>query len=165
MFDISSITNKDQSIFYQTLKEFVQGILYEERDLIANLANVASLLYNTMDDVNWAGFYLLKEDELVLGPFQGKPACIRIKVGDGVCGKAVATGQIQRVDNVHSFEGHIACDGDTNSEIVIPIYNNKKVVAVLDIDSPILNRFNEMDHEELKKITHYLSEGCNWEVL
>lgn len=164
MFDISSIANGKQEEFYQSLHDFVQGIMYDEEDLIANLANVASLLYNTMENVNWAGFYLLKKEELVLGPFHGKPACIRIKVGEGVCGKAVSTGQTQRVDNVHLFEGHIPCDGDTNSEIVIPIYKKNEVVAVLDIDSPILHRFNEVDQRELEKITRYLSDGCNWEV-
>ncbi|WZL80284.1 GAF domain-containing protein [Vallitaleaceae bacterium 9-2] len=165
MFDISSIKNENQKSFYEALYNFVEGILHEEKDPIANLANVASLLYNTLDNVNWAGFYLLKEEELVLGPFQGKPACIRIKLGEGVCGKAVSEKSTQRVMNVHEFPGHIACDGDTNSEIVIPLYHEQRIIAVLDIDSLILNRFNATDQEELEKIARYVSDGCNWEVI
>lgn len=120
------------------------------------MANISSLLYHTMEDVNWVGFYLLEEEELVLGPFHGKPACIRIKVGQGVCGTAVSTKQTQLIHNVHEFEGHIACDGDTNAEIVIPLYKDGKCFGVLDIDSPKKNRFNEVDKKGLEEIARIL---------
>ena len=108
----------------------------------ANLANASALLFNTLDDINWAGFYLLENNTLVLGPFQGKPACIEIPIGKGVCGTAAAKGETVVVDNVHEFPGHIACDGASNSEIVIPLFENGNVVGVLDIDSPIFSRFS-----------------------
>ena len=120
-----------------------------------NLANASALLYDTLEDLNWAGFYLMQDEKLVLGPFQGKPACIEIEVGKGVCGTAVAKRKTVLVKNVHEFEGHIACDSASNSEIVVPIFNGDEVVGVLDIDSPIFERFDESDRvglEELVKI-------------
>ena len=112
---------------------------------IANLANAAALLYHSLDGLNWAGFYLLEGDALVLGPFQGRPACIEIPVGRGVCGTAVAEGRTQLVPDVHQFPGHIACDSASNSEIVVPIRADGKIVGVLDLDSPHLGRFTEED--------------------
>lgn len=164
MFQIEHLHTLDKEEFYQGLYEFVLGLTHDERNLIANLANVASLLFNTMKEVNWAGFYLMKNGELVLGPFNGKPACIRIAVGKGVCGTAVLSKETQLVKDVHAFPGHIACDGDTNSELVIPIIVNKKVVGVLDLDSPVLERFNETDQKELEKMVEHLVQCCDWEV-
>ena len=112
---------------------------------IANLANASALLYGALEDVNWAGFYLMKDGRLVLGPFQGKPACIEIPVGRGVCGTAVAQDKTQRVPDVHQFPGHIACDGASRSEIVIPIHAGGQIAGVLDLDSPIRGRFTEAD--------------------
>ena len=116
----------------------------------ANLANAAAILSNGMEAVNWAGFYLMENDRLVLGPFQGKPAVVEIAVGNGVCGTAVAENKIQRVEDVHCFCGHIACDMASNSEIVIPLNKNGEIFGVLDMDSPIIGRFTENDEKELK---------------
>ena len=114
------------------------------------LANASALLYDSLDDINWAGFYLLRNGQLVLGPFQGKPACIHIKVGKGVCGTAVSEDRTQRVPDVHAFPGHIACDSASNSEIVIPLHKEGMVIGVLDIDSPIYDRFTEEDQVGLE---------------
>ncbi|WAG25194.1 GAF domain-containing protein [Vibrio alginolyticus] len=140
---------------YQRLTKQAVALIESEPDYIANLANLSSLLFMELDDLNWAGFYLTKGEELVLGPFQGKPACVRIPMGRGVCGTAAQTNTIQRVYDVHEFEGHIACDAASNSEIVIPFSINGKVVGVLDIDSPSIGRFNETDEEGL---THFMVE-------
>jgi len=125
---------------------------------IANLANASALLYQSMEDLNWAGFYLMEDGKLVLGPFQGKTACIEIAVGKGVCGTAVAEDATQLVADVHQFPGHIACDSASNSEIVVPIHQNGQVVAVLDIDSPSLNRFSEADREGLEAFVRILEQ-------
>ncbi|GIU19810.1 GAF domain-containing protein [Shewanella sp. MBTL60-007] len=131
--------------FYDTLNRQVQALLASEDDTIAALANFSALLNDNLTDLNWVGFYLLKNNELVLGPFQGKVACSRIPVGKGVCGTAVVTNSTQRVDDVHQFVGHIACDSASNSELVVPLRRNGKVIGVLDIDSPSLSRFSEID--------------------
>ncbi|AQW56593.1 GAF domain-containing protein [Vibrio owensii] len=140
---------------YQRLTKQAVALIESEKDYIANLANISSLLFMELDDLNWAGFYLKKGDELVLGPFQGKPACVRIPMGRGVCGTAAQTNSVQRVYDVHEFEGHIACDAASNSEIVIPFTINGEVAGVLDIDSPNIGRFNEIDEEGL---THFMVE-------
>lgn len=140
---------------YQRLTKQAVALIESEKDYIANLANISSLLFMELDDLNWAGFYLKKGDELVLGPFQGKPACVRIPMGRGVCGTAAQTNSVQRVYDVHEFEGHIACDAASNSEIVIPFTMNGEVAGVLDIDSPNIGRFNEIDEEGL---THFMVE-------
>lgn len=127
-----------------------------EHDLIANMANVSALLFNYLDEVNWAGFYLFKENQLVLGPFQGQPACIRIPMGKGVCGTAAAERKVQRITDVHAFDGHIACDAASNSEIVIPLIVNGDLVGVLDIDSPVFSRFDEEDEKGLTAIANLL---------
>lgn len=134
---------------YARLTQQALGLIEGETDYIANLANISALLNMELDDINWVGFYLFKDGELVLGPFQGKPACIRIAVGKGVCGTAFATETVQRIDDVHLFEGHIACDAESNSEMVIPFYRNGELAGVLDIDSPKFNRFNEIDEKGL----------------
>ena len=125
---------------------------------IADLSNAAALIYNALDDLNWAGFYLKEGDILVLGPFQGKPACIEIPMGRGVCGTAAIMNETLVVENVHEFSGHIACDGASNSEIVIPLRANGNVVGVLDIDSPIFNRFDETDKAGLEALAKIIEK-------
>ncbi|PKH04637.1 GAF domain-containing protein [Moritella sp. Urea-trap-13] len=130
---------------YQRLAQQADALMAEENHLIANLANLSALLFMELEDVNWAGFYLYENNELVLGPFQGLPACIRIPVGRGVCGTAASTLQSQLVTDVHDFPGHIACDAASNSEVVVPIVVNDKLIGVLDIDSPSIGRFDQDD--------------------
>lgn len=144
--------------FYQRLEQQARALLSGESDTIANMANISALLYNELDGVNWAGFYLYKQEQLVLGPFQGQPACIRIPMGKGVCGTAAATLTTQRIDDVHAFDGHIACDAASNSEIVIPLVVNGALLGVLDIDSPDFNRFNGEDEAGLTAIANALVE-------
>lgn len=134
---------------YLRITAQVKALIESEPDLIANLANISSLLNMELEEINWVGFYLLKDDQLVLGPFQGLPACVRISLGKGVCGTAVAENSVQRIYDVHQFEGHIACDAQSNSELVIPFSVNNKVVGVLDIDSPNIGRFSEEDEKGL----------------
>lgn len=136
------------------LKSLIEGVPYR----IANLANASALLWQELEGLNWAGFYLMREGALVLGPFQGKPACIRIALGKGVCGTAAGTGRTQRVENVHEFPGHIACDCASNSEIVVPICHAGQVVAVLDLDSPHFARFTEEDRAGLEDFVRILEE-------
>lgn len=133
-----------------------------EHDAIANLANASALLMMNLEAINWAGFYLVRGGELVLGPFQGKPACIRIAFGKGVCGAAALTDTTQLVKNVHAFPGHIACDSASNAEIVIPLHQNGRVVAVLDIDSPVPGRFDEEDRNGLEDFAHILEQACDF---
>ena len=140
---------------YQRLTKQAVALIETEKDYIANLSNISALLFMELENLNWAGFYLTKVDELVLGPFQGKPACVRIPMGKGVCGTAAQTNSVQRVYDVHEFEGHIACDAASNSEIVIPFTINGEVAGVLDIDSPNIGRFNEIDEEGL---TYFMAE-------
>jgi len=144
---------------YTQLVSQAKSLVSGEHDLIANMANVSALLFNQLEDVNWAGFYLHKESQLVLGPFQGQPACIRIPIGKGVCGTAAETRTIQRIDDVHAFSGHIACDAASNSEIVIPLIVNDELIGVLDIDSPKSGRFDADDEAGLKQIADILIES------
>lgn len=144
---------------YSRLQQQAQALVSGEHDLIANMANISALLFNNLDSVNWAGFYLYKEDQLVLGPFQGQPACIRIPMGKGVCGTAAQTRTTQMIDDVHQFDGHIACDAASNSEIVIPLIVNDTLVGVLDIDSPEFTRFTEQDKAGLEAIASILVES------
>lgn len=146
----------EKQAFYRTLNQQAQALLEGEPDLIATLANLSALLNQELTDINWVGFYLLQGETLVLGPFQGKPACVRIPVGRGVCGTAVAEGRTQLVDDVHQFAGHIACDGASNSEIVIPLRRGGEIIGVLDIDSPIFNRFDEQDRIGLEETVQIL---------
>ncbi|MDG3088086.1 GAF domain-containing protein [Vibrio hannami] len=146
---------------YQRLTKQAVALIEDEPDLIANLANISSLLYMELDNLNWAGFYLMKGEELVLGPFQGKPACVRIPVGKGVCGTAISTGEIQRVYDVHQFEGHIACDAESNSEIVLPFKIGSDWAGVLDIDSPVVGRFSEEDEEGLSYLVQEIEKLLN----
>lgn len=144
---------------YNQLISQAESLVSGERDLIANMANISALLFNNLESVNWAGFYLFKEEQLVLGPFQGQPACIRIPMGKGVCGTSAETRTVQRIADVHQFAGHIACDAASNSEIVIPLVLNDQLIGVLDIDSPEFNRFDEEDEKGLIKIAHALVES------
>ena len=137
---------------YAQLAEQLRSLLAGERDFIANAANFSSLLYHSLPDVNWVGFYLQREGELVLGPFQGKPACIRIAIGKGVCGTAAERRQTVLVDNVHEFPGHIACDSASNSEIVVPLVKQDQLIGVLDLDSPAFARFDEEDAAGLNEL-------------
>jgi GAF domain-containing protein len=143
-----------KSAGYAQLDAALAALLAGEHDLIANLANTSALLFTTLPQLNWAGFYLLRSpDELVLGPFQGKPACVRIALGRGVCGTAAATRRTVLVPNVHEFPGHIACDSASNSEIVLPlIAGNGELLGVLDLDSPVLERFDAIDQQGLERI-------------
>lgn len=143
------------------LNQQLDALLYNEPNSTANLANASALLMQTVADLNWAGFYLYQpaDDELTLGPFQGKVACMHIKNGQGVCGTALSTKQVLRVDNVHDFPGHIACDSDSNAELVVPIYKNDGTpYGVLDIDSPVLSRFTEADESEFSLFADILKE-------
>ena len=136
------------------LRALIEGVPHK----VANLANASALLWTALDGINWAGFYLMENGKLVLGPFQGKPACIEIGVGRGVCGTAVAQRSTLVVPDVHKFPGHIACDGASNSEIVIPLMGGGEVVGVLDIDSPLFDRFSEHDRRGLEEFASILSE-------
>jgi len=128
---------------------------------ISNLANIASMLYEMLPDINWSGFYLIRDGKLILGPFQGKAACTEIMIGKGVCGTAAAEDKTQLVMNVHDFPGHIACDSASMSEIVVPIHKNGEIYGVLDIDSPCEGRFSEQDREELEKLVKIIEAGLN----
>ena len=144
---------------YESLIPAVKAVTAQCPHFIANLANTSALIWEYMDDLNWAGFYLMQDGKLVLGPFQGKVACTEIEVGSGVCGTAVATGETQLVADVHQFEGHIACDSASNSEIVVPLRRSGLVFGVLDIDSPSLGRFTEKDKAQLEKLAEVLQDN------
>jgi len=145
--------------FYQELQGQVLALIAEEQDEIANMANISALLFDALEFVNWVGFYRVIDEQLVLGPFQGKIACIRIPIGKGVCGTAAKTGETQRIDDVHQFPGHIACDLASNAEIVVPVKVAGKVVAVFDIDSINFNRFDDQDQLGIETIVKHL-EAC-----
>lgn len=149
---------------YDLLQSQLRSFAEADGWYVALMANAAALLYDALEDVNWAGFYLMRGGRLVLGPFQGKVACIHIPVGKGVCGTAVMQDATQRVADVHAFPGHIACDSASNSEIVVPIHRNGNVVAVLDIDSPVPNRFSEADQAGLEAMVKALEECIDLEV-
>lgn len=144
--------NKDK--LYKFINIKLTGLICVEKDWLANICNASALLWQLLDDINWVGFYLYKNEELVLGPFQGKVACTHIQLGKGVCGTAAKELSTQLVKNVHDFEGHIACDSASNSEIVIPIIQQGKLIGLLDIDSPIINRFDEEDKKGLEKFVN-----------
>lgn len=156
MFELPSQQAQEPEHIYRDVLALVASITDGEHDLIANLANAASVMYHLIPNVNWAGFYLLRDGELVLGPFHGKPACIRIALGRGVCGTAARDMRTLVVDDVHQFPGHIACDAASASEIVIPMIKDENLVGVLDIDSPLPNRFTEEDRIHLEKVVELL---------
>ena len=136
----------------------LEALVKDEDNMIANLANTSAFLNQILDRINWVGFYLMNNGELILGPFQGKVACVHIPVGKGVCGTSVKERKTMLVNNVHEFPGHIACDGASNSEIVVPIFKNDEVIGVLDIDSPVFERFNEDDQEFLEEVVKLLEK-------
>lgn len=155
MFEAAVTNTSNKTIFYADLNKQLGGLLTGERNFIANAANLSALIFLMLPDVNWAGFYLLRKHELILGPFQGKPACVRIPVlpqPRGVCGAAAFERRTQLVANVHDFPGHIACDSASNSEIVVPLIVDEKVIGVLDIDSPMLNRFDIDDQQGIEQM-------------
>ncbi|MEO9634879.1 MAG: GAF domain-containing protein [Parasphingorhabdus sp.] len=145
MFDIAIDQDQPITEFYAELTSGAAALVDGEPDPIANMANIAALIWQYVPELNWAGFYRVIDDELVLGPFQGKTACIRIAIGSGVCGTAAATGKVQRVADVHAFPGHIACDAESRSELVIPVFKGSVLLGVLDLDSPLPERFGSAD--------------------
>lgn len=163
MFKLEGIEkmNEEQKLKYMLV--LLEGQLSFEKDPLANLSNASAIIKAVMDRLNWAGFYIMRDGELVLGPFQGLPACNRIKLGMGVCGTAAATRKTQIVPNVHEFPGHIACDSASNSEIVVPIIKDDKVYGVLDLDSPEFNRFTEIEAGYLEQFVEKLNKYIDWE--
>ena len=152
MFELKTTETTDKPALYASLAEQAAALLHGERDRIANAANLSSLIWHSLPGLNWAGFYLFDGHELVLGPFQGKPACVRIAIGKGVCGTAAATRRTQVVADVHAFPGHIACDSASNSEIVVPLLRGDELLGVLDLDSPLLARFDAEDQAGLERL-------------
>lgn len=152
MFELHDTSTLSKPERYAALLSQAQGLFAGERDAIANAANLSALIFNGLPRLNWAGFYLLKDGGLVLGPFQGKPACIRIALGRGVCGTAAATRRTQVVEDVHAFPGHIACDSASNSEIVVPLLHGERLLGVLDLDSPEHARFDDTDRAGLEAL-------------
>jgi GAF domain-containing protein len=152
----STATPADKQAMFDDLRSQLSGMVHGETDIIANTANFSSLVFNSMPDLNWAGFYFLKADELVLGPFQGKPACIRIKKGRGVCGTTVVEGKSIIVPDVHAFPGHIACDVNSRSELVVPVVSKGVIIGVFDLDSPLPNRFDQVDADGIESLVKIL---------
>ena len=152
MFHAAPLQATDKAAQYRELAEQARGLLHGERDRIANAANFAALVYHALPDLNWAGFYFFDGTELVVGPFQGQPACIRIALGTGVCGTAAATRQTQLVRDVNAFPGHIACDSASRSEIVVPLYAGERLIGVWDVDSPQLARFDADDRDGMERL-------------
>ncbi|MFL6745618.1 MAG: GAF domain-containing protein [Sphingomicrobium sp.] len=151
------IVAADKATLYRDLASALEGLVSVEPDPIANMANAAALIWESLPDLNWAGFYRNVGGELVLGPFQGRPACIRIPFGQGVCGTAAASLEVQRIDDVHAFEGHIACDAASNSELVVPIVREGELIAVLDLDSPKTARFTAEDEAGCVRLAEILA--------
>jgi GAF domain-containing protein len=156
-------TSNAKSEVYDQLAAQLSSLLAGERDLIANAANFSSLLFHAHPDLNWAGFYFVKDGELVLGPFQGQPACVRIEMGKGVCGRAASTRITTIVPNVHEFPGHIACDSASNSEIVVPLIEGERLIGVLDLDSPLFGRFDAEDENGLNRLVSVFVESIEWQ--
>lgn len=162
MFEIKEVKETDKSKFYSQVNFYLEGLISDESDWLAGISNACALLNQVLSNINWVGFYLWKENELVLGPFQGKPACVRIKLGKGVCGTAAEKREVQVVEDVELFPGHIACDSASKSEIVIPIIKNERLIGVLDIDSPVKARFDEQDAQGLSEFVNILIRYLNW---
>lgn len=165
MVNIDAVKNMPIENRYKYMLILLEGQLSSEKNIYANISNASAIIYAIIDKLNWSGFYFMSEGELVLGPFQGKPACNRIAVGKGVCGIAVAEKAVQRIANVHEFPGHIACDGASNSEIVLPIIKDGVVYGVLDIDSYEFNNFSELEEEYLIKFVEKLNKYIDWTQL
>jgi L-methionine (R)-S-oxide reductase len=163
MIKLDALTRMTTEEKYKYMLILLEGQLSSEKNVLANLSNASAIVKACMDRLNWAGFYFMRDMGLVLGPFQGLPACNRITVGKGVCGTAVSERKIQRIANVHEFPGHIACDSASNSEIVLPIIKNDVIYGVLDLDSPELNRFTDLEERYLIKFVEKLNKYINWE--
>jgi GAF domain-containing protein len=161
MFQSQTISSTDPALFYAELAQQLEGLLAGERDAIANAANTAALIFTTLPDLNWAGFYFLRGDTLVLGPFQGKPACVRIAMGRGVCGAAAQRRETMRIEDVNAFSDHIACDSASRSELVVPLIRDGWVIGVLDLDSPIPARFDAIDQAGLERIAAIFLAGSD----
>ena len=161
MFDFQPDPDQPKAVLYDDLLSATGALVDGERDPVANMANIAALLWQFLPDLNWAGFYRMVDGELVLGPFVGKPACIRIAVGSGVCGTAVSERRTQLVDDVEAFPGHIACDGETKSELVVPVMANGEVFAVIDLDSPTLARFDEDDRAGIEALAQRIAPAVS----
>lgn len=158
MYDFTPMPGQPKAALYDDLLGAARAITHDEPDGVANMANCAALLAQFLPDLNWAGFYRMVGGELVLGPFAGKPACIRIALGQGVCGTAAATGKTQLVPDVHAFPGHIACDAASRSELVVPVFRDGTVIAVLDLDSPLPARFDEEDAAGIEALAQALAD-------
>ena len=158
MYDFRPADDCPKPEAYRQLRDAADALTSGEPDPVANMANIAALLWDFLPDLNWAGFYRVIEDELVLGPFMGRPACIRIPMGTGVCGAAAETGETQLVEDVHSFPGHIACDAVTNSELVVPVHRDGRVIAVIDLDSPTTARFDGEDRAGIEDLASILAD-------
>ncbi len=159
-YEMSYPENKRE--MYELLSSQLAALMEGEREVVPNLANMSALIHQALKEINWTGFYLMKDGMLVLGPFQGNPACIRIPVGRGVCGTAAKTLETQLVPDVHQFPGHIACDAQSQSEIVVPLIRAGKLLGVLDIDSPVKNRFDREDQAGLEQLCKLLLDACDW---
>ena len=157
MYDFTTDPNQPKPELYRELAEAAQAIVHGEPDTVANMANLSALLWQFLPQLNWAGFYRKVDGELVLGPFQGKAACIRIPLGQGVCGTAAASGETQLVPDVHAFPGHIACDAASASELVVPVKRDGKVIAVIDLDSPQLGRFDAEDAAGIEALARVIA--------
>lgn len=161
MFETTANRADSKADLYEQLAGQAKALLEGERDRVANAANLASLIFNQVPELNWAGFYFFDGTELVVGPFQGKPACVRIPMGKGVCGTAAETRETQLVEDVNAFEGHIACDPDSRSEIVVPLYKGEELIGVLDIDSPRAGRFDAEDQAGFERLAGIYLEALN----
>lgn len=162
MNEFNELYPKNKIECYKLVHAQLKSLFDGDNHLIPNLSNTSAILNQALESINWVGFYLKKNGELLLGPFQGKTACVHIPVGKGVCGTAVLKDETMLIPDVHLFPGHIACDSASRSEIVIPIHHNGNVVGVLDIDSPKISRFDEEDKEGLEKVVTILENYCDW---
>lgn len=160
MLEIKGIENLNNRERLDYMVDFVKATIKTEKDMIAMMANISSIIFNVVTDLNWAGFYLLRDKELVLGPFQGLPACTRL-IDEGVCISAVKEEKVMRVENVHDFHGHVACDSESNSELVLPILVKDELIGVLDLDSPNIGRFTELEEEKFKELVKAMEEELN----
>jgi len=164
MFEEQTIQSSSKPEFYRELAGQLQALLDGEADPIANAANTSALIFQMLPELNWAGFYFLQsDDELVLGPFQGKPACVRIAVGRGVCGTAIEKEQSILVEDVHAFPGHIACDAASRSELVVPLFRDGLVFGVIDLDSPLPGRFDSDDQAGIEALSAIYTAACDWD--
>ena len=162
MFDLKPISSVSADQLYDEVAQQLTGLLAGERDRIANAANMSALIFTSLPDLNWAGFYFLQGDTQVLGPFQGRPACVRIALGKGVCGTAAAERKTQRVRDVNDFPGHIACDAASRSELVVPLIHQGRVIGVLDLDSPLPGRFTQTDQDGIERLAGIFMAGSSF---